>query len=588
MARVAFASATRQSSTIVVKDWPLADAPLHLCLAHHLVRRDTQPFVIISRGQVAGRPVVGAQVISITSVSPQSGGIAEAKVEGSSAQALFRLDLDALVISGIAPETAGLEITGPSDDLTLRWEPSQVPPGATVWEVDSHLRSSAQDVIITTGRLGMASHPAASIVANNGFPTTQGGLGAVLGLLNLKYIRVHQLGAPANPSELERQVTAEYDRAIDTNPLTKSEKDLPGFAVWPSADLLGYAGSDGFSGRMGVGLASFSGEKFLPYVVDDGELACPHCPQACLKSFSADSTTPRDGGRAHQLGMSARASQSNETDAAEIVAFNAACHELGVEHLCADEALRLSTGVTGMKLTEAIEKALQEYPEGVGASLRVKGMALAPFDPRANQGLAIGLALNPTGPRYDVLEHDIDFEAGAPWMTKEGLESDFGVNPEGLPMGTLDERRYESIVALWLIWSAFDVLGVCEYAAPPTRELTIPSICSLVASTTGQDFDSEDLRKVGRLRLGILRDINSALGLTESMDTLPDYFFQSALPEGPLAGVALDAEEFRAASDFVRHQFNWSLDGVAEGSVMRGQIDEVIAQADNLLEGVLL
>jgi aldehyde:ferredoxin oxidoreductase len=155
-------------------------------------------------------------------------------------------------------------------------------------------------------------------------------------------------------------------------------------------------------------------------------------------------------------------------------------------------------------------------------------------------------------------------------------------------MGTLDERRYESIVALWQIWSACDALGVCEYAAPPTRELTISTICSLVSKTTGQDFDSEDLVRLGRLRLGILRDINSALGLTESMDALPEHFFQSPLPEGPLAGVALDAEEFRAACDFVRHHFAWSLDGVKEGSVMRSHIDGVVSEAETLLEGVLL
>ena len=588
MARVVFASASRQLSTVVVRDWPLADGPLHLGLAHYLLGHSSESFVIISRGLLAGRPVVGAQVASITAISPQSGGIAEAEIEGPIAHALFRLNLDAIVVTGVAQETLGLVISGPADQVTVEWELSRAAKDATVWAADAGVRSSPEDVVLTTGRLGMAGHPAASIVANNGFPTTQGGLGAVLGHHNLKYIWCHDLDHPAEMTERERSITKDYEAAIEANPLTKSERDLPGFAFWPTEELVGYAGSDGFSGAAGVGLSQFSSHSFGEYATDDGALACPHCPQACLKSFATDARTPLDGGRAHQLGISARASQSNETEAAALIAFNALCHELGVEHLSADEALRLYQPDTTGNPTEMMEKALEAFPDGVGFSMRVKGMALPPFEPRANQGLAVGLALNPTGPRYDVLEHDIDFEAGQPWMTRHGLEADFGVSPEGLPMGTLDHRRHQSIVSLWQTWSALDALGICEYAAPPTRELTISSVCSLVTDATGESFNPSDLVALGTLRLGILRDINATLGMTHAQDTLPEHFFDSPLPEGPLSGVAIDRGEFGVACDFVREKFDWSPDGVLEGSKMRSQIDDVIAHAENVWEGVLI
>ena len=588
MARVVFASASRQTSTIVVRDWLLADGPLHLGLAHYLLGHRSEPFVIISRGLLAGRPVVGAQVASVTAVSPQSGGIAEAEIEGPIADALFRLGLDAIVVTGVAQETLGLDISGPSDQLRVKWELSRAAKDATVWSADARVRSSPGDVVLTTGRLGMAGHQAASIVANNGFPTTQGGLGAVLGHHNLKYIWCHGLDHPAEMTERERSITEDYEAAIEANPLTKSEKDLPGFAFWPTEKLVGYVGSDGFSGAAGPGLSLFSAQSFSDFATDDGALACPHCPQACLKSFATDAGAPLDGGRAHQLGVSARASQSNETDAAALIAFNARCHELGVEHLSADEALRLYQPDTTDDPAAVLEKALETFPDGVGSAMRVKGMALPPFDPRANQGLAVGLALNPTGPRYDVLEHDIDFEAGQPWLTRDGLEADFGVIPEGLPMGTLDHRRHQSIVSLWQTWSALDALGICEYAAPPARELTISGICSLVTDATGESFDSSDLVALGTLRLGILRDINATLGMTHSQDTLPQIFFDAPLPEGPLSGASIDRVEFGVACDFVREKFDWSPDGVLEGSKMRGQIDDVIAHAENIWEGVLL
>jgi hypothetical protein len=66
-----------------------------------------------------------------------------------------------------------------------------------VWATDTRVRESSDDVVLTTGSLGMASHPAASIVVNSGFPTTQGGLGAVFGQMNLKYVVLASAQAPA-------------------------------------------------------------------------------------------------------------------------------------------------------------------------------------------------------------------------------------------------------------------------------------------------------------------------------------------------------------------------------------------------------
>jgi aldehyde:ferredoxin oxidoreductase len=38
------------------------------------------------------------------------------------------------------------------------------------------------------------------------------------------------------------------------------------------------------------------------------------------------------------------------------------------------------------------------------------GIELCGFDPRGNQGLALAYAVHPLGPRYDAVEHDIDFD----------------------------------------------------------------------------------------------------------------------------------------------------------------------------------
>jgi aldehyde:ferredoxin oxidoreductase len=586
MTRVLVASVATGESDVHNFAWPLRNGPIHAALAHHYVAAGHRDFLIVARGPVAGYPVVGAQVATITAISPQSGGMAEAAIEGSLARMLLRLGLDALVIQGRAGAASGLKISVDGQDVSAEVERSVVDSGLGVWATDSALRHSDDDVIATTGELGMAGHPAASIVVNNGFPSAQGGLGAVLGTMNLKYLVLTAPPKNLLPTPIQTRITQDYTAAIDGNPLTASERNYPGFALWPAPELVGYAGSQRFAGTVGAGLAGFSGQDLMPHALDDGANACPGCPQACLKSFGVDPSAPVDGGRAHQLAISAFASQGDETDPRRMIEFNATCHNLGVEHLAAEESLAELGGAHEGNLSEAVVEALTRHPEGSGATLRIKGMAIPPFDPRGNQGLGVGFALNPTGPRYDVLEHDIDFDSNQHWMEREGIGREFGIPAGGLKLGTLGADRHKSLELLWLAWSGLDALGVCEYAAPPTRELTLQSVAELVRDVTGEAFSDTDIYDQGRVRLAFLRQCNSLLGLDARHDGLPAHFHDSPIGEGRLAGVTVDRAEFTAAADYLYEVFGWDANGLASGHEVRHRLDTVNEELESQLEGI--
>ena len=586
MTRVLVASAATGESDVRNFAWPLRNGPIHAALAHGYVAAGARDFLILARGPVAGYPVVGAQVATITAISPQSGGIAEAAIEGPLARMLLRMGLDALVLQGRASAVSGVRIAIDGSGLRAELESSVVDSRLGVWATDSALRESSDDVIATTGELGMAGHPAASVVVNNGFPSAQGGLGAVLGTLNLKYLVLSAAQKDLLPSPTQSRVTQGYAVAIDGNPLTASERNYPGFAMWPAAELAGYAGSQRFAGTVGPGLAGFSGQDFMPYAVDDGANACPSCPQACLKSFSVNPAQPVDGGRAHQLAISARASQGDETNPRRMIEFNATCHNLGVEHLAADESLAELDETHEGSLSDAIVEALTRHPEGSGANMRIKGMAIPPFDPRGNQGLGVGFALNPTGPRYDVLEHDIDFDSDQPWMERQGIGREFGIPAGGLKFGTLGVDRHKSLELLWLAWSGLDALGVCKYAAPPTRELTLQSVAELVRDATGEDFYDSDIYDQGRIRLAFLRQCNSLLGLDARDDALPEHFHDSPIGEGRLAGVTVSRAEFAAAAEYLYEVFGWDENGLASGHELRQRVDKVNEELESQLEGI--
>ena len=559
-------------------EWSLDEGPLHLGLLRSHIRQGRRDVSVIGRGPLAGRPVVGAAVAQIAGVSPVAGAVAEAKVEGPLAHALLALGLDAIMMHSVSSAPMTIRVSA-REQLKVEFLDCAEWSDETVFSFDARLRRSEDEVISVTGPWGMSGHPAASVVTNCGFPTSQGGLGAVWGGLGVKAIVLTPSDGLSGPSSLERDITEKYAASIDANPLTKSEHDYPGFGLWLSEDAVGYAGSDGFRGRPVSGLMDFDATKFSPFAVDSGTSACPGCPQSCLKSYLVDPSDPVDGGRVHQLGIAAMAAQSDTTDPEELLRFNALCHDWGVEHLAAEESLRASSSTSGL-LETRLETALQAHPLGSGLEERVKGMVIPPFEPRTNQGLAVGYALNPSGPRYDVLEHDIDFDPEGVGPERSEVGREWGVPEGGLPIGTLGDNRHLSILSLWTLWSGLDALGVCEFAAPPTRELSVADITQLAGHHHGATVTHEDLHRWGRVRLALMRDTNAHLGIDSSADRLPERFFSEPLPAGKWQGSAISRGEFESAAAFVREGLSWNEAGIDPSS----DVSRAIERGDNILD----
>lgn len=150
-------------------------------------------------------------------------------------------------------------------------------------------------------------------------------------------------------------------------------------------------------------------------------------------------------------------------------------------------------------------------------------------------------------------------------------------------MGTLDARRHASIVSLWLLWSGMDALGVCEYAGPPTRQLSTDHVVALANQYLPDQATRSDIDRWGLLRLGMLRDANQRLGTASDSDRLPERFFSQPLPAGPLTGSVIDRAEFLDASDYVRKALSWTTDGVDPGSDLATALSRVDSHLDREL-----
>lgn len=515
-------------------------------------------FVVISKGILGGKNGVGLSDAIISAVSPQSGGLIESKIQGKLAYALESIGVDAIALIGRSKSLTGIEITGGSF-LEFNFPKAKKLKGFSVWKTIDTVKSENTLTTLTISRFGERQALGASVVSDYGFATSQGGLGAVFGRMNIKYLTIAGVAQKTvNPGV--KQVTDKYIAGIESNPLTKSERDAPGFGIWANKSLVGYMAGNNFGQDLPKVVEDFKPQSFLPYLKDNGANSCPGCPQQCLKSYLVKDG-PIDGGRQHQLSITALLSQYGEGDVEKLIEFNSYCHEIGVEHIYMTALLSQEKVKSKMSIKKMLEKvASKKLRSGFN---QIKGMAIPPWDGRGNQGLFLAMALNPSGPRYDVIEHDIDFDPDWVWNRHVEFGMEFGIPKGGITLGTLDERREKSIGDLWLLWSALDALGICIYAAPPTRELQSADILNLVKSVTGLETSMNQLFELGLARLAIQRDMNYRLGVDPKSDTLPDIFFDKPIKSAgaKLDGAVVDRNEFNAMRSAIIKRLQWNDDG---------------------------
>ncbi|WNV82697.1 aldehyde ferredoxin oxidoreductase C-terminal domain-containing protein [Umezawaea sp. Da 62-37] len=527
------------------------------------VHHPDQP-VVFGVGAVAGRRALALSRFSLVARSPLSGGVGESRVEGPFGPALADTGHDAVVVTGRAPRPSYL-LVFPGQVYVLDAD--------DLWGLDT-----TETTEVLTARHGPGAHVAAigpagenlvrfaSVVTDYGFAADRMGLGAVLGGKNCKAV-VLVGGAPrpvADPAALAG-ITADYVARIPANPLTRTEHDPPGFGTWPAAGLEGYLGVRNYRTAT-ADLDSFTPAAFTARLHRSAG-GCPGCPQDCLKSFH-----PNDVGTLHQEAVAAF---SGLPDLDTALRANELCHRWGVDPVSMAGVLEFWSELRGVAPSLALAEDVVHrrgsdaalLGEGVARAatalgaeafaMHGKGIELPVFDPRGNHGLALAYAVHPLGPRYDAVEHDIDFDPVRGERIFIDGAAGHGCPPEGLPMAALDDVKVRLVADLMELWSGYDAVGLCLYAAPPTRNLTEDSAAALVSAVTGWDVSPAELREWGRRRLALMRRYNLREGLTSADDTLPDRFFTLPVDSGRLAGAVLDRPVFEAAVVRLRGLLGW-------------------------------
>jgi aldehyde:ferredoxin oxidoreductase len=461
--------------------------------------------------------------------------------------------------------------------------------------------------VAAIGRAGERMVRYASIVSDRSFALPRMGMGAVMGAKHLKAIAIagHGGAVPvADPIALEA-ISARYRKAVAFNPVTRWQHQAPGFGTW-----VGHAAPGSFSVR-NFGTSQlplpdgYADAAFMSRLAWSTE-GCPGCPSDCIKGF-APSTDPaalarfrqRHEGGLHQEAIAALGPNLGLPGADEALALNSACLRLGLDPVslgftlsfameCRERGLLASSDLDGLDLrfgavaagvdmtdriarregagdwlAEGSRRAADRLgSEAAGYALQVKGLELAPFDPRAQSGLALGFATAPFGPRYDVAEHDADFDDVAPaWPHTLELSAALGIERR-MPARALTPEKARSYAILSQFWSALDAMLVCPFASAPVRILSLADVAAIGRAVTGWDVDDEEVLAWGARRMQLMRIYNDREGLTAADDRLPDRFFDEPIDAGPLAGSRLDRAAFGAMVGDYYELMGWDGDGI--------------------------
>ena len=552
--------------------------------------------LIFANSVVSGFALAGLSRHVVCAKSPLTHGIGETRVEGPWSAALKRSGYDALVFHGASHRLTGVLI----ENGKVSFFDARELRGLTTDRATDRLeeRYGAGVGVATIGPAGENLVRFASIVSHRTHQAQRMGMGAVMGAKKLKAI-VLKGGSPPPLADAAAgaRISADFAAAIPHNVLASWQKNRPGFAVWVHDHGIDAAlDVDNFRTASFAHTDRYDKPLWAPYY--RGVAACPGCANDCMKVYHVDGRGDVRASAMHQEVTGAMGPNIGTPDVATLIAYNTRLNELGLDPVslgftlsmamelrergiltAADldgvdlrfgnveatramiERITCREGI-GDVLAEGAKRAAAHLGRGAEAfAMHVKGLEMAPFEPRSQTNLATGFAVAPIGPRYDICEHDWDYDVDVGWSHTLDLSRTLGIH-ERIPMEHLGVDKVRNYKALNTLWSAADALCFCIFAVAPTRVLTMGMMTRLVTAVTGWETSSYELMRIGERRNQLYRVYNNREGLGPADDTLPERFFDETISDGPKQGRRLDRTTFEQVIAAYYQMMGWDAEGV--------------------------
>ncbi|MBW2265258.1 MAG: aldehyde ferredoxin oxidoreductase family protein [Deltaproteobacteria bacterium] len=512
--------------------------------------------VVLVSGPLVGTGAVTGASCNVVTKSALSGTLACAKLRGHFGAELKFSGFDMIIVEGRAESPVILSIL--DDKISI--QPALEYWGRTTSETEEMFKSGFGDkwagretYLLSIGPAGEKEVPLANVI-NDGFLSVGGaGIGAVMGSKNLKAIAVkgnHSITV-ADGNRFVQVVTTLINK-LNSAPVTSQSMSALGSAFF--VDLCYQKGilpfrnfqQTSFEGSRRIGTESLANAFALR------SRGCFACPIACIKK--TDVHDPRFEGKGMAptyLATGALGLNCGITDFTVIGMANMICAEMGLDPIAAGGtvATAMELAEKGLDARDALKldlrfgqaddllqaltlmstkkghakrigqgaKALAEEYGNPGLFMGVKGVPMAPFDPRAIQGMGLHFATSNYGPHhlyaYTFIDEVLNVHENLdPWAT------------EGKPELV---KRYQDTAAV------MDSLGLCNW---PLMGLKFMNMVPMINSCLGTGYKADDLLSIGERIWNMERAFNMKAGFGGDDDALPDRFVKEPLSDGPAEG----------------------------------------------------
>jgi aldehyde:ferredoxin oxidoreductase len=512
--------------------------------------------LIFVSGPLVGTGAVTGASCNVVTKSPLSGTIACAKMRGHFGAELKFSGFDMIIFEGRAETPVLLSIL--DDKIAL--QPALQYWGRTTMETEELFKKGLKEkwadretYLASIGPAGEKMIPVASVI-NDGFLSVGGaGIGAVMGAMNLKAVVVkgaHSLSV-ADGNRFQQVVTTLINK-LNQAPLTSQSMN-----AWGSAFFVGLSHQKGVLPWKNFQAPAFKearnlGTDALSNAFSLRSRGCFACPIACIKKTDVANPLFKGRGMAPTyLAIGALGLNCGITDLTTIGMANMICADMGLDPIATggtmatamelfekgvvskdDLKLELRFGEEA-NLLQALQlmstkkghakrlgqgaKALAEEFGRPETFMGVKGLSMAPFDPRGIQGMGLHFAASNYGPHHLYAYTFIDevlnvHEHLDPWAT------------EGKPDLV---KRYQDTTAV------MDSLGLCNW---PLMGLKFKNFLPMINSCLGTRYKAEDLLRIGERIWNLERLFNLRAGIDHTQDALPERFLKEPIPEGPAQG----------------------------------------------------
>ena len=514
--------------------------------------------LIFAAGPLTGTTVPTAGRFSATAKSPLTGTICDANVGGSLGQAFKKTGLDALIITGRAPEPSVISIK--DGDITVEatdlW-------GATTTDACSALPGRTAAI----GPAGEHLVRYACIVTDRHRVFGRGGLGAVMGSKQLKAITVQgSADVPVADRERLKEYVKKAGVKLSSSPVTS--RGLRQFGTPILVNLINWLGmlpARNFQQPADERADNLSGETMADSIVQ-GHEGCYACPIRCGLRTAVGEGDGREQGKGPEYESTwALGPNLGIYNLEAVTRANYRCNELGLDTISTggtlaagmelqqhgtadsmpefgDAAALASIGDIahrrgiGDQLAEGSARLCQAH--GCSVSMTVKGMELPAYDPRGAAGQALSFATSNRGGC-----HLRGYMIGEEIFGVPKLFDRFKTGGKPEVVRRSQERN-----------AYLDSLILCKFTAFALDEPFYPRF---LEAATGRTYSVSDLHTIGRRIYTLEREFNTAAGFTRDDDRLPERFSEP-LETGASAGHTFDMD---AMLDAYYAAMGWNTQG---------------------------